>query len=141
MFRSKKCATLEMRLARVRQMCSNTEDENQQMRAKIDELRRLISCQKESYMTCQTKMRRIQAEQAEDLLHSDNVLFEKEIISRKIDEILEKNALEVGWSAFFSTESVVRSLCCLTCVCIAGRGGGKEAHGAHGVHRQGGQGV
>lgn len=72
MFRAKKCAQLEIRLARARQMMSNTEDENQQIRAKVDELRRLITMQKEVYATCQARMRRCQAEQvrAKPLRHN-----------------------------------------------------------------------
>ena len=74
---------------------SKTEDENQQIRSKIDELRRLIMCQTEVYETCSATMKRVREEQAADLLHSDNVLFEKEILTKKIEEIVEKNALEI----------------------------------------------
>jgi hypothetical protein len=95
MFREKRCSQLEVRLARTRQMMSNTEDENQQIRAKIDEQRRLVMMQTEVYATNQSRMLKIQQEQQEMLLHSDNVLFEKDIITRKIEEIVEKNAMEV----------------------------------------------
>ena len=95
MFRQKKCSQLEVRLSRARQNMSRTEDENQKIRGKIDELRRLIMMQKEVYETCQTRMRKIQVEQSEDLLHSDNVLYEKDILARKTDEIAEKNVMEV----------------------------------------------
>mmetsp|Transcript_22488 Transcript_22488/g.26508 ORF Transcript_22488/g.26508 Transcript_22488/m.26508 type:complete len:461 (+) Transcript_22488:350-1732(+) len=95
MFRAKKCSQLEVRLSRTRQMMSRTEDENQQIRSKVDELRRLIMMQSDVYETCQSRIRKIQREQSGNLFHSDNVLYEKELITKKIEEIVEKNNLEV----------------------------------------------
>jgi len=95
MFRAKKCSQLEVRLSRTKQMMSRTEDENQQIRKKVDELRRLIMMQSDVYENCQARIRKIQQEQSSDLLHSDNVLFEKDLITKKIEEIVEKNNLEV----------------------------------------------
>ena len=45
MFRQKKCLQLETRLSRARQVMSREDDENKAIRAKIDELRRLIMMQ------------------------------------------------------------------------------------------------
>lgn len=82
-------------MSRTREKFSRTEDENQHIRSKIDELRRLIMMQTEVYQTCQARLRRIQGEQAEDLMHSDNVLFERDLLTKKIEDIVEKNNLEV----------------------------------------------
>jgi len=95
MYRAKRCSQLETRLSRTREKFSRTEDENQQIRSKIDELRRLIMMQTEVYQTCQARLRRIQGEQADDLLHSDNVLYERDLLTKKIEDIVEKNNLEV----------------------------------------------
>jgi hypothetical protein len=40
-------------------------------------------------------MLKVQQEQQEMLLHSDNVLFEREIYTKKTEDILEKNVMEV----------------------------------------------
>ena len=95
MFRQKKCSQLEVRLSRARQNMSRTEDENQQIRSKIDELRRLIMMQTEVYETCQVRMRKIRAEQADNLLHSDHVLYEKDILTKKTEEIMDSNVMEI----------------------------------------------
>lgn len=47
------------------------------------------------YDTCQARMKKTRAEEAENLLHSDNVLYEKDILAKKIEEIVDENAVEV----------------------------------------------
>jgi hypothetical protein len=105
MFRAKKCSQLEVRLSRTRQKMSRTEDENQQIRGKIDELRRLIMMQSDVYESCQSRIRKIQREQAENLLKSDTILYEKDLLTKKTEEIVEKNYLEVE-----DAERVLREL-------------------------------
>lgn len=104
MFRQKKCSQLEVRLSRTRQMMSRTEDENQQIRAKIDELRRLIMMQTDVYSSNEARMHKIKEEQTAHLLHSDYVLYEKDIICKKIEEITEKNGLEIEDTEHLLTE-------------------------------------
>ena len=51
MFRLKQLSILETRMARAKQTYSETEAGNNDLRSQIDELRRLILCQKEVYNT------------------------------------------------------------------------------------------
>lgn len=41
-------------------------------------------------------MKKTRAEEAENLLHSDHVLYEKDILAKKIEEIVDENAVEVN---------------------------------------------
>jgi len=95
MYRQKKCSQLEVRLSRARQMMSETEDENQKIRGSIDELRRLIMMQNEVFTVNQAKLKSIQASQQRHLLHSDNVLHEKDLVVKKTEEVHEKNVMEI----------------------------------------------
>ena len=49
-------------------------------------------------------MKKTRAEEAENLLNSDNVLYEKDILAKKIEEIVDENAVEVcaSWSLLFA---------------------------------------
>ena len=94
MFRLKQLSILETRMARAKQNFSNTEAGNIELRRKIDELRRLILCQKDVYATQEKKLRKYKSSMEEMLYTADNVLYHKEILTKKIEGIDDRNQME-----------------------------------------------
>ena len=66
-----------------------------QLRAQINELRRLRMCQEEINDKTSNELIRIKAEVNQDLYHSDLVLAEGNLIKKKTEDLVERNHVEI----------------------------------------------